>query len=519
MRVSVIAGLIGLGLSGASAAGTFISLEQPNSQLVSLSEHGRIATGSYMGQGAFRWTRANGTSQITGYSSINGMNSWGQPVVGQALDANQNSVAAVAYSNAQFFDPILVGALPGAQPMDGTLSAGYDSADDGSVVGLAYNASGAPVAFRWHATTGMSELPRLDQEAARANAISRDGHVVIGWNDTDVGYRRAVKWVDGVISEILDAKGLQVGEALAINRDGSVIVGEGAGVDGKEAWRWTAATGVQPIGMIGGGSFFDRAYAFSTSDDGNLIGGASGAGWERSAVVWTPETGMVKLADFLAARNISVPAGWALNSVTAVSPDGRVLGGWGLDPSNAINSFVVELSTVPAQDAILQARGKVVWNDIANGPFAGVALETPVTMSFRMKPEGFEVDPGSHVGYPIDVASFRLQAGKASDTLIETPAGPLSRIANDYPRSDGIHVFETPLATPGTAMEFEMFNPGGDLFDSAELNGINRTFGPENFEKASWFVFDGQGGERSMMIEIESITIEDECSIFCGRFE
>ena len=37
----------------------------------------------------------------------------------------------------------------------------------------------------------------------------------------------------------------------------------------------------------------------------------------------------------------------------------------------------------------------------------------------------------------------------------------------------------------GQAFEFELFNPGGNMFDSDDLNRINRTFGAEFFEKAS----------------------------------
>lgn len=521
MRICVIAGLISLSLSSAAgAAGTFTSLNLPGSQLVTLSEHGRIAGGSYTGGGgAWRWTAARGAQDFAGYASMSGMNSWGQPQAGQHEDANGNVVAALLYSNSHLIGPTLLGGLPDGVPLDGTLSTAYDAADDGTVVGLAYTADNA-VAFRWQGPTGMVALPRIDTDgAARANAISRDGRVIIGWNDTAEGFRRAVTWTNGTIAELLDQDGFQVGEALATNRDGSVIVGEGAGKMGDEAWRWTAATGVQAIGIIGSGGFFDRAYAFGVSDDGNLVGGASGFGFDRKAVVWTPDGGMQLLTDYLAARNIAVPQGWTLNSVTAVSGDGKVLGGWGFDADSQFNSFVVELDRVPAQRAVLEAKGTVVWNDLTAGPFAGLPLDTPVTMSFKMSPEGIEIEPGSFVRYPIDVATFKLQAGNGTDALIETAAGPLFGVGNDYPRSDGMHIFDSPLATAGTSMEFELFNPGGDLFDSAEINNINRTVGPEHFEKIGWSVFQGQGGQFSMSMMLDSVTIEDECSLFCGRFD
>ena len=74
---------------------------------------------------------------------------------------------------------------------------------------------------------------------------------------------------------------------------------------------------------------------------------------------------------------------------------------------------------------------------------------------------------------------------------MSTADGPSVGITNDYPKSDGIHLFSTPTAS-GQAFEFELFNPGGDMFDSDDLNRINRTFGPEFFEKISWDVSQGE---------------------------
>jgi hypothetical protein len=56
-------------------------------------------------------------------------------------------------------------------------------------------------------------------------------------------------------------------------------------------------------------------------------------------------------------------------------------------------------------------------------------------------------------------------------------------------------------------MEFELFNPGGDMFDSDDLGRINRTFGPEFFEKASWVV--AAGGQFGMYMALDSVSIHD----------
>ena len=104
--------------------------------------------------------------------------------------------------------------------------------------------------------------------------------------------------------------------------------------------------------------------------------------------------------------------------------------------------------------------------------------------------------------------SFRLEAGSASETLVASPAGPGLILSNDYPKSDGIHLFSTPTATAGQALEFELFNPGGDLFDSDSLARINRTFGPEFFEKIAWSV-QADGGATGMWLDLDSVTISD----------
>ena len=99
----------------------------------------------------------------------------------------------------------------------------------------------------------------------------------------------------------------------------------------------------------------------------------------------------------------------------------------------------------------------------------------------------------------------RLRAGSASETLQPVQGGVSVQITNDFPKSDGIHLFSTPTHSC-QAFEFELFNPGGNLFDSTDIDGVNRTFGPELFEKIAW---DIQDGNRSMTIDLQSVTLKD----------
>lgn len=529
MRSMLFAGIATALLAGSAHAGTFYDLATPNAQLTGLSRNGRVA-GLYSNSAAYRWAKDIGVAEITDFDSVNGMNSWGQPLAGAHLDANGNRVAAVALSNANLLDgPIVIGSWPNAVAQDGFLSAAYDAADDGTAVGLAIDENQKYFAFRWTAQEGITRLTvNRPANASRANAISADGSTIVGWNDQDDGSRTAVIWKNGTPLDLVDAQGNPVGEAAAVSSDGRVVVGEGYQTDnGSEAWRWTEETGVQPIGCLSDGIQCGPAYAFGLSDDGNVILGASGLGFNRKATIWTPGGGVQWLSDYLTTQDVVVPEGWELMSGGGVSADGKTLSGWGLSPT-MLTSFVIDLHPAPPTEAVVEAHGTVNWNDLPAGPFAGVPVGTPVTMTFRVTTvDAAEIEPGEHTAYPIVLDTFRIDAAGASDTLLPAKFGPALRIANDYPLSDGIHIFEAAMGTDGQTMEFEMFGISdgplaGSMFDSDDLDRINRSFGPEFFNKTSWFVGQ-QGGSVGMYMSLDSVSINDYVpvtdTIFADGFE
>jgi len=541
MRLIVVAALAASLHAGLAEAGTFRALTQ-NSGVAALSHNGRIATGvfatGYSGAPSWRWTAESGIQSIPDFLDAVGMNGWAQPIAGAVRDVDGNEVAAVAYSNAPVVGPVVIGPYPGSSEVDAYLSSAYGVSDDGVAVGLAYDETGNPIAFRWSAADGISRLPvNRPTTFSRANGISRDGGTVFGWNDQPDGYRSGVIWKDGAPLDMTDADGNPIGEALAANADGSVVVGGGYyTANGGEAWRWTAATGPQPIGILPSeravagrpaaagprpartdlaalpgaaaapdGFLPPESFAFAVSDDGNVIVGASGVWPVRTATIWTPATGLQPLADYVVAQGVTIPDGWFLAAGTALSADGKTIGGWGIDPDGIMAAFIVDLHADTPTDAVVEARGTVGYNDLTGGPFSVVAVGTPVTMSFVLSPEGFEIAPGSATSYPIRPGTFQLRAGGVNDTLVETADGPSVMLTNDYPLSDGIHLLATPTAS-GQAFEFELFNPRGNLFDSDDLNRINRTFGPELFEKASWMISEG---DHSLWVQLDEVSIRD----------
>ncbi|MEP7043655.1 MAG: hypothetical protein ABI843_11370 [Dokdonella sp.] len=539
MRTTLYAGIVFALFAGQAAAGTFYDLGVGGGQTTAISYNGRIATG-IAGQAAWRWAKDRGAEQLTGFTDAEGMGPWAQPIAGQYTTETtlDNAVAALGYSNSNIdgVGPTLIGAWPGGGSGFGAgLSTAYGASDNGVAVGLAIDETDNPIAFRWTQADGMSRLTvNRPLTYSRANGVSADGNTIYGWNDQNDGGRTAVVWQEGVPLDILDSDGSVVGAADGISRNGVWVVGEGANSpDGSSAWRWSTATGLETLGVISSADpvtpftpdpirvsqvaahreraqpklgdqvdgFFSSSLGFAVSEDGNVVVGRSGAFPSIFAVVWTPDSGMVRLSDYAAAHGVTIPDGWTLQTADAISADGKTIGGWG-----SLGSFVIDLHDAPAAEAVLEAHGTVDFNSLSSGPFAGVAAGMPVTMTFRMSQDGAtELAPGQDTRYPIELDTFEFNAGSASDVLIQTDFGPGVDIANDYPLSDGIHLFSAPLAS-GQALEFELFNPGGNMFDSDDLDRINRTFDPSFFEKISWMV---SAGDEAMTINLDTVSIND----------
>ena len=218
-----------------------------------------------------------------------------------------------------------------------TYAAAYGVSGDGSiVVGEAWNASFEQRAFRWTAGGGLQDLGTLGGSYAVAADISANGLVVVGqsytkheqhaclsmdrcvWNEGprhSRGFRerrirglrrrfsrgrkgnRRPRLVSRLSVDCRDRDRLprrpgrrRERAVYSVSADGSVIVGRASN---GNAFRWTAAGGMQDLGTLGG---FGSA-AYDVSDNGSVIVGdssiASGAG---RAFRWTAAGGMKNLS-------------------------------------------------------------------------------------------------------------------------------------------------------------------------------------------------------------------------------
>ena len=160
-----------------------------------------------------------------------------------------------------------------------------------------------------------------------AFAASADGSVIVGEADSQPGIQ-AFRWTAaGGMEGLGDVPGFFFGSSAAdVSDDGSVVVGTGTPgpLESTEAFRWTPATGLVGLGSLPGGD--QTSTAFAVSGDGTVIVGGSGSnrtiGEDREAFRWTQAGGMQALGD--------LDGGAFASGAVGVSADGSVIVGQGV---------------------------------------------------------------------------------------------------------------------------------------------------------------------------------------------
>lgn len=328
----------------------FKAIGPVDSNVLSMSSDGTIAVGDFIfGGGAFEWVRGQGTTLLGDAGGQISVSRDGTAIVADV--PRQGHLTAAIWRGGTKWKSL--GGYAGSQGCP-DLSDAYAVSDGGkTVVGLGWDGCKAS-AFRWTKQTGMVSLGSLDGQASRANDISADGSVIVGWDDSPVGERRGAIWVNGS-ERLLSPSGTFVGSAEAVSSNGRVVVGgnAGKGLYRRQAYRWTANKGVTLLGRFRGTGTgpLGIASALGVTDDGRVIVGFSG-GRLRSAFVWTKALGMVKLEDYLKSLGVTGFRGWRLDTATAISGDGTTIAGWGYRPDGHVQSWIIKnLPPFPGQAA------------------------------------------------------------------------------------------------------------------------------------------------------------------------
>jgi probable HAF family extracellular repeat protein len=354
-----------LGLAGMTAPAlplraddkaTLIELQARSDALPSaVNASGAMIVGGLGDGGGFYWMPTTGAIYNGGVTA-RGVSRDGQTIVGIAADTRRVQQAAIWLRAAEW--QLLGSFTPASAPCDLFLSnAAGTNADGQVVVGLASNGCTYTHAFRWEAATGMVDLgTAVEGRSTAAMGVSGDGKVVVGYQQAADGFQQGARWVEGRQERIPgpaeDSPGY-VGPAHKANHDGSIIVGRVCRPVGAQrppdqsAWVWTPddATHCLPaprLRVSPGPPILVEANG--TSDDGRVIGGGHSVGGspDSNAVIWIDRS-PAYLKDFLQANGVPKAFEQWINtgSITDVSPDGRILVGWGAAPGGYRGYIVI----------------------------------------------------------------------------------------------------------------------------------------------------------------------------------
>jgi probable HAF family extracellular repeat protein len=317
------------------------------SRATDISADGRVVVG-FSNPNLFRWTGDTSIVRPALQQARPAVSADGSVVVGAVLTP-EDAFEGFRWTVGESFT--MLGDFPGGFPYP--ISRVFDvSADGRTVVGHGTTSAGDQ-AFRWTPQTGLVNLGDLTggDTASRAHGVSADGSVIVGYGTGASNRPRAVRWtVQSGLEALRDPSNVLQSEANAVSANGAVIVG----VADFEAFRWTAGTGVVPLGDLLGGR--GGSVAHDVNADGSVIVGSSDALRDdghgtRAAFYWTAQAGMVNLRDLLISNGATNLAGWRLSEARGVSADGLTIVGTGLHDGR-IEAFV---ATIPEPATIILA--------------------------------------------------------------------------------------------------------------------------------------------------------------------
>ncbi|MBP2616338.1 T9SS type A sorting domain-containing protein [Chryseobacterium jejuense] len=300
------------------------------------------------GGGIYMWTANTGIVQIGSISN-------GYPATGKTVVSNDgNTIASSVTNTATGFNEISMYNVTSSTWVNkgGLVSTGWDgsvsstwgmSPNANTIVGLGWLTASNAHAVKWDETNGMVDLGSMvSGRSSRANAISADGSVVVGWQDESTGTRSGAKWIDGVESFITDSNGNNVGEAGAVSADGNTIIGSA----NPNPYVWKAATGLTYI-THPNASFSFKGGATGVSGDGTKVIGfyrAFGAPpMSGEGFIWTETDGRVNLNDYATSLGINTN-GVIMGLPLAISQDGKKIAGIGMNASNQMVAFYLDLT-------------------------------------------------------------------------------------------------------------------------------------------------------------------------------
>ncbi len=339
-----------LGAGSPARAATFIGLGDlpggdTRSSASALSDDGTTVVGSSSSTAsgtnseAYRW-RANtgmvGLGDLPGdsfHSAARGVSADGSVVVGSGLVGPPADKQNVVEPGRAFRWVDGIG-IQNLGPVGGEYTSASDVSSDGSiVVGTAHSGPAFGAAVRWAPPAPGDAFDFVTGQTS-ASAVSGDGSTVVG--------RKRVAGTNDYQAVIFTGFNTTIGlgdlpggtfvsRASDASHDGSVVVGNGHGVNSTEAFRWTAVTGMVGLGGLPdhpSNGFFSQANAVS-SDGSVIVGSASSNARGTEAMIWDAINGMQSITDLLLAQGVDL-TGWELTNAVGITGEDLLAEGSGI---------------------------------------------------------------------------------------------------------------------------------------------------------------------------------------------
>ncbi len=229
-------------------------------------------------------------------------------------------------------------------------SSGYSISIDGTtLVGNSYTSGGSANAVTWTQEDGIIDLGTLHAgRSTRADGVSGDGSVIVGWQDFNGPWKAAV-WRKDSNGDYLPNEYLlvdpngdpndefnQLGQASAVSADGNWIGGYGDFAM-QNAWIWSEDSGLIDLGVLDEEpNAIGRVTAIN--HDGSVVIGwyqSGGGPWEPpvyTPFIWTPELGTTDLNTLVAEVLEYDTGGDQIFVPNAMSNNGHYITGFAFNP-------------------------------------------------------------------------------------------------------------------------------------------------------------------------------------------
>jgi len=361
-----------------------------------VSADGKSVVGM-QGETAFHWTQGGALTSIQSFPTpVFYPNSFELTAIsGDGSVALLNLPDEVTGRPQQFWIPALWTKERGVQIVEvpGVYAIAEDiSADGRTIVGR--RASPAPEVksqtFRWSADQGLQILQAVANDgeylwSVDDVAISGDGRVVVGvlTGISNLTGRstptRMVFWHEGRRDPLVVAgpAGMAWFGRIDISHDGRRVTGlaEAMQADGSaqyQAFLWDQAEGAKLLGVLPGAI---ASSPNAISGDGQVVvGRSSGAGASpQQPFRWSAQTGMISVAQWLAAYGIALPANTQLGEALSTNFDGSVIVGHGWIARVRGPSGGVLLDVSGFQRSLIDANQRLTQgiSELANATLSG----------------------------------------------------------------------------------------------------------------------------------------------------